>query len=88
MPCPTRNPPGHESPNRPSESSFSSSTVTSQPDSCSCWATADPTRPLPITIAFTAAERTPLPYVAASSSSITLCGNATISTSQGARRST
>src|SRR5205814_2290842 len=56
MPWPTRKPPGHESPSRPSESSFSSSTVTSQPDSCSCSATVDPTRPHPITIAFTAAE--------------------------------
>ena len=39
---------GPVSPSRPSASSFSSMTVTSQPDACSCSATAEPTRPQPI----------------------------------------
>jgi hypothetical protein len=62
--------------------------VTSQPEPCSCRATAEPTRPEPMTIAFTAAERTPSAYVAANSASMTDCGKVTISTSHGALRRT
>ena len=88
MPWPTTNPPVQCSPRRASESSFSSRTVTSQPDPASWSETAEPTRPQPITSAFTIGEGTAVAQVAASSSSITDCGNATISTSQGALRST
>ncbi len=42
-----------------SASSFSSRTVTSQPEPWSWSATAEPTRPHPMTIAFTAREGTP-----------------------------
>ena len=89
MPWPTTNPPVQLSPSRPSASSFSSRTVTSQPEPCSSSATAEPTRPHPITIAFTAgAAYSGTAQVAANSSSSTDCGKATISTSHGAWRST
>ena len=55
IPCPTTNPPRQPGPSRPSASSFSSTTVTSQPSAASPLATAEPTRPHPITTAFTAA---------------------------------
>src|SRR5262245_54308733 len=54
MPCPTRNPPAQRAPRRASASSCSSTAVTSQPSSASSRATADPTRPQPITTSFTA----------------------------------
>src|SRR5579884_4114276 len=53
MPWPTTKPPVQLSPSRPRASSFSSRTVTSQPEPCSCSATAEPTRPHPTTSAFT-----------------------------------
>src|SRR5262249_12530912 len=59
IPWPTRKPPVQESPRRTRASSFSSITVTSQPDASSCSDTDEPTRPQPITIAFTAAQCTP-----------------------------
>jgi hypothetical protein len=49
---PTRNVPGQCSPRRASASSFSSTTVTSQPSRCSCRAIDDPTRPQPMINAF------------------------------------
>src|SRR5262245_49362478 len=52
MPCPTTKPPRQSVPSRASASSFSSTAVTSQPSLASCTATADPTRPQPITTAF------------------------------------
>ena len=59
MPCPTTNPPRQPAPSRASASSSSSTTVTSQPSAASPFATAEPTRPHPITTAFTAAQPTP-----------------------------
>ena len=53
MPWPTMNSPVQSSPSRPSASSRSSITVTSQPAARSCFATAEPTRPQPTTITFT-----------------------------------
>src|SRR5581483_2837206 len=53
MPWPTTNPPLQFAPSRASASSFSSIAVTSQPSPSSRLATAEPTRPHPITIAFT-----------------------------------
>ena len=89
MPWPTTNPPVQLSPSRASESSFSSRTVTSQPDAESWSETAEPTRPQPMTSAFTIGEGTAAAQVdAASSSSITDWGKATIRTSHGALRST
>src|SRR5687767_8659578 len=53
IPWPTMKPPGQSSPSRPSASSASSMAVTSQPDLASFFATFEPTRPQPTTIAFT-----------------------------------
>src|SRR6476659_1818213 len=53
IPWPTRNSPSQSSPRRPSASSRSSTTETSQPASRSSFATAEPTRPQPTTITFT-----------------------------------
>jgi hypothetical protein len=58
MPWPTTKPPVQFSPSRPRASSFSSRTVTSQPEPFSCRATAEPTRPHPITIALIRPEGT------------------------------
>src|SRR5262249_40459246 len=55
IPCPTTNPPFQAGPRRPSASSSSSTTVTSQPSAARPFATAEPTRPAPMTTAFTAA---------------------------------
>ena len=52
MPCPTMNAPGQFSPSRESASSFSSTTVTSQPSWWSWSAIVEPTRPQPMTSAF------------------------------------
>src|SRR6059036_1772053 len=52
IPCPTTKPPDQCSPSRASASSFSSIAVTSQPLFVSFFATAEPTRPHPTTIAF------------------------------------
>src|SRR5579884_1485897 len=54
MPWPTMNEPGQPSPRRVSASSFSSTTVTSQPSRWSSRATDEPTRPQPMTSAFMA----------------------------------
>ena len=96
MPCPTWNSPAQSSPRRPSASSRSSITVTSQPAARRSSATELPTRPHPMTMTFTATSvaqrRLSQPpdgaQVTASSSSSTRCGKATISTSHGACRST
>ena len=55
MPCPTTKPPVQFSPSRWSASSFSSTAQTSQPSACNAFALAEPTRPQPMTTAFTAA---------------------------------
>ena len=47
-----RTPPFQHAPSRASASAFSSTVVTSQPSSASCCATAEPTRPHPMTTAF------------------------------------
>src|SRR2546422_2093005 len=52
IPCPTTKPPGQWSPRRARASSFSSIATTSQPTFVSFFATAEPTRPQPTTIAF------------------------------------
>jgi hypothetical protein len=55
IPWPTMNLPGQFSPRRVRASSFSSTTVTSQPSCWSARAIDDPTRPQPITSAFSIA---------------------------------
>ena len=52
MPWPTTKPPAQFSPRRESASSRSSTAVTSHPERSSSSATAEPTLPQPITIAF------------------------------------
>src|SRR6187200_1802294 len=59
IPCPTTKPPRQVGPRRPSASSSSSTTVTSQPSAARPLATAEPTRPHPMTTPLTAAQPTP-----------------------------
>ena len=59
MPWPRTKPPRQPGPRRWSASSDSSTTDTSQPSLASPFATADPTRPHPMTTAFTAGQVTP-----------------------------
>src|SRR5262245_6466446 len=64
IPWPTMNSPSQSSPRRPSASSRSSTTDTSQPASRKSFATAEPTRPQPTTITFTRARVAQCPRVA------------------------
>src|SRR5918994_2752370 len=56
IPWPTTKPPDQRGPSRERASSCSSTAVTSQPSSARSRATAEPTRPHPITTSFTESE--------------------------------
>ena len=83
MPWPTTNAPGQDSPSRESASSFSSTTVTSQPSLWRLSAMVEPTLPQPMTSAFMRPRVARAERSVAQASSSTPCGKATIRTSAG-----